>query len=669
MATRKQMTNGYRLFSIKPETMTESQKSAVGGDTKTLPIKTRPLAHRLQRQSASSTLEFYTPEGTKTCVLQDHQQLIVGRKQQDGNQHLISADPFLSGEHAEFSRKDGVLLVRDLNSSNGTWVSEHRIEHPTALVPGSEIQMGNVVAIVTVGSRTEAHVIPHSLFFKEVRRALHLASSPTPTPFTLLMIRSNTQPNALLLLPTVAQCLRADDYVALYSSDTVEILLRETDEVEGKRIARDLKLKCMKDQQGNSLSLMVSGIAIGAQGYKVIRDSQMDSEVAALLRKTVELIPEHEHDSPRLQTISQTRSERAEHSKEKRGLELHSSLTKNWPDLTRVSRSPMPILLLGETGVGKTQLAHHLHELSGRTGPFIIADCAGLAGTLIESELLGHEKDSFTGATKQRIGLFEQASGGTIFLDEIGDLPEGMQKNLLTIVEGGSLRRVGGNRLIPINVRVIAATNKNLPEMVARHQFRQDLYERLKGWCLHIPPVRERSKEAIEELAQALLERAKAELEAFRREANEKNFQVCTQGLSAASLELFYQYSWPGNVREMRIAISKAITASQSAIVLEPAAFDDAFRRPQAGVVETPDKPPPPPGKKVLTPVNQQLQHVERETYLDALARRSGRRDQAAELLGVKIRTFFHKLKKLNITDHDIQERIRLLNMQSGNDK
>ena len=225
----------------------------------------------------------------------------------------------------------------------------------------------------------------------------------------------------------------------------------------------------------------------------------------------------------------------------------------------RVAASESRVAILGETGTGKELLARTIHQKSARhAGPFVTLNCAAVPAELIESELFGHEKGSFTGAAGRHIGKFEQAAGGTLFLDEIGDMPLAMQSKLLRVLEEGEVERVGGDKPIPVDARVVVATHRNLEEMVQQGTFRADLFHRVYVFPIVLPPLRER-KEEIPVLVEYFASQVAAQ-NGWR----EKHF-------STEALEILKRYAWPGNVRELRnvvervllLSVGEAITAEE----------------------------------------------------------------------------------------------------------
>jgi two-component system, NtrC family, response regulator AtoC len=213
--------------------------------------------------------------------------------------------------------------------------------------------------------------------------------------------------------------------------------------------------------------------------------------------------------------------------------------------VSRFAQSPVSVLILGETGTGKEVLARTLHELSERRGPFVGINSAALSESLLESELFGHERGAFTGATQTKLGLLETAQGGTVFLDEIGDLPQGLQAKLLRAIETREVYRVGGLKPIALDVRFLAATHRDLESEVSAGRFRSDLYYRLNGVTLRLAPLRER-RAAIASLARQFLEEAAAAV----------GQEVPTLSLEAVSK--LARYEWPGNVRELRSTMERA---------------------------------------------------------------------------------------------------------------
>lgn len=290
----------------------------------------------------------------------------------------------------------------------------------------------------------------------------------------------------------------------------------------------------------------------------------------------------------------------------------------------QVADSKASVLLEGESGTGKELVARALHGLSARkAGPFVAVHCAALSPQLLESELFGHEKGSFTGATERRIGRFEQAQGGTIFLDEIGEIDAATQVKLLRILGERSLERVGGNRQIEVDVRLITATHRSLERCVQEKQFREDLYFRIRVVQIQLPPLRDRPED-IPLLA-----------ETFRREYAKENGKSGLT-LAPASMKLLLGYGWPGNVRELRTAIEHGVVLAKG-LIIEP---DDL---PSALTTKNGTRPLP------FDKANCQLAKLQKSMIAVALEKSGKNISKAAQLLGISRRTLHRKLAKKSV--------------------
>ena len=297
------------------------------------------------------------------------------------------------------------------------------------------------------------------------------------------------------------------------------------------------------------------------------------------------------------------------------------AITRVLDAIRQVAPSRATVLITGESGTGKELAAHAIHQLSPRRrGPFIAVHCAALSPQLLESELFGHEKGSFTGATERRIGRFEQAAGGTLFLDEIGEIDAATQVKILRVLGERVFERVGGNKPIQADVRLVAATNRDLARLVAEGKFREDLYFRLNVVQLHLPPLRDRSED-IPLLAEHFLRQAARENEKPVRE------------LTADAMKCLLAYSWPGNVRELRAAIEHGVVmANGPKITLRdlPVAVRDSA----------------PAGIAARGPLPLNLGETEISLMRRALAECKGNRTLAAEKLGISRRTLHRKLRE-----------------------
>jgi DNA-binding NtrC family response regulator len=321
------------------------------------------------------------------------------------------------------------------------------------------------------------------------------------------------------------------------------------------------------------------------------------------------------------------------------------SMTGVFQLLELVAPSHLSVIVLGETGVGKELAALTLHRLSKRAdGPFLRLNCAALPEPLLESELFGHERGAFTGAVQAKPGLLESAVGGTVFFDEIGEMPLGSQAKLLRVLESREVTRLGGLSPRAIDVRFVAATHRDLPELVSRGAFRQDLFFRLNGVSVPIPPLRERRAEI-------------APLATTFAAGTATSMGRSLPRFSAAAMAALQAYGWPGNIRELKNAVERAVVVCRGPeIGLEhlPAEVATGARAAAAGSAP-PSRPvaPPPPSAAPSTPpaggagahdLRGELEALERQRIIDALERCGGHQGRAAELLGISRRTLLSRL-------------------------
>jgi transcriptional regulator with GAF, ATPase, and Fis domain len=295
----------------------------------------------------------------------------------------------------------------------------------------------------------------------------------------------------------------------------------------------------------------------------------------------------------------------------------------------KVAKSNTTVLIRGETGTGKELIAGAIHHNSLRSGRnFVKVNCAALQENLLESELFGHEKGAFTGADKQRVGRFEQADGGTLFLDEVGDMSANTQAKILRVLQEHEFERLGGTRTLRVDVRVIAATNRNLPQMVANGQFREDLYYRLNVVSIDMPPLRER-KDDIPQLALFFLKRFAGEL------------KKRVEGLSPDAQKLLMRYNWPGNIRELENSIERAVLLTEG-----PALSSSDLRLGELSTTQSSGDASP---VVKIPPTGIALEEIERQALVEALKMSNWVQKDAAELLSISPRVMNYKIKTLGI--------------------
>jgi DNA-binding NtrC family response regulator len=303
--------------------------------------------------------------------------------------------------------------------------------------------------------------------------------------------------------------------------------------------------------------------------------------------------------------------------------------SKAMQDVMRVIEMAGPssasVLITGETGSGKEIVARTIHKLSPRAAaPFVAINCSAIPETLMESEIFGHERGAFTGAAERRIGCFELADGGTLLLDEIGEMPAPTQAKLLRVLEDRKVRRLGSKTETPVDVRVLAATNKDPEQAVANGQLRQDLYFRLNVFHIHLPPLREH-KEDIPLLAEHIL-----------RDINTKHGKS-VRGVGAEVLDIFMSHTWPGNIRELRNVLERAAIMSEKDLITRSSLPGEFGKLPSKSPSDL---------SGIRFPVGTTVDAMERELILQTLQATGNNKTRAAELLGVSLKTLHNKLKE-----------------------
>lgn len=303
----------------------------------------------------------------------------------------------------------------------------------------------------------------------------------------------------------------------------------------------------------------------------------------------------------------------------------------------KVAPSPATVLITGESGTGKEVVARRIHELSGRDGPFVAVNCGAIPEHLLESELFGHERGAFTGAVRARPGRFEQAKGGTFFLDEIGDMPSVMQVKLLRVLEERVIERVGGNTSIPVDIRLVAATHRDLPARIDEGVFREDLYYRLSVFPIEISPLRDRPDD-VRPLVDEFVGRLQQQ-------------KSVTLTFSDAAITRLQQYDWPGNVRELANLIERLAVTRPDCVVDEThlpwPIVDRKSSLPE--VLDTTLTTTPVTLPKDGLNLKKYLASIERDMIERALAESNGVVQQAAKRLGIGRTTLVEKIRRYDI--------------------
>ncbi|HEU5056323.1 MAG TPA: sigma 54-interacting transcriptional regulator, partial [Kofleriaceae bacterium] len=488
--------------------------------------------------------------GTRVLGLPDGAVVTVGRL--DSNTLAVQSDQ-VSRHHARITRRGPEVLVEDVGSRNGTRVNGNLIAGPTRVSSGDEIAIGPLVAIVSLTARVRRQATVGSTTELDDRLGAELDRARRyRRPLGLVMIRLAGEPQAQsAALDRVGKRLRRMDFLAQYGPDEFAILFPEADEQATFSAARRLVADARKADEPAGVAVHLGMAVFPDHGATT---GELLSRARAALRTAragggsggVSSAPREE--MPAHVVVSDPSMERV------LGL------------ARRVAATPMTVLILGETGVGKEIVATTIHRMSPRADkPFVALNCSALPETLLESLLFGHERGAFTGADRRHVGYFEAASGGTIFLDEIGEIPLALQPKLLRVLEQRAITRVGGTQSIPVDVRVICATHRDLEGEVRRQRFRDDLFFRLSGFTLAVPPLRQRRLDIVP-LAQQFARQFALEL------------GQPPAVFSPEVIEVFERYEWPGNVRQLRNAVERAVVLAPGGTI-GPDDLPDEMRR------------------------------------------------------------------------------------------
>jgi DNA-binding NtrC family response regulator len=440
---------------------------------------------------------------------------------------------------------------------------------------------------------------------------------------------------------------------ALIVDDDADVVdwLQEVARMEGFTVARALSLREARIELGRQRpDVLLTDLRLpDGEGIELVRELEkpeatevivvtghatVDSAVAALRAgasdylvkpadlERVQAVLRHAKKTSALQhEIGELRDELRRLGRFGRILGSSPRMQVLYDQLTRVAPTSATVMLIGESGTGKELAAQTIHELSRRRdAAFLPLNCGAVAPQLIESELFGHERGSFTGADRQHKGFFERANGGTIFLDEITEMPMELQVKLLRVLETGAITRVGGTQQIASDVRIICATNRDPEKAIGEGKLREDLYHRLNVFPIRLPPLRERDTD-MEQLAQFFLD------ELNREEGTRKTF-------SRDALVRLYQHSWPGNVRELRNYVQRSFIMADDVIECDVAVTESAPR--------TDD------GTTITIRVGTPLEEVERRVTMATLAYCGHVKRKAAEILGVSLKTLYNRLETYN---------------------
>jgi two-component system, NtrC family, response regulator AtoC len=606
-----------------------------------------PTPSQARDPAAGLNLLIVSPERMATHSLPGSGVVLVGRAPECD---VVIDDASISRRHAQLQLGPEIRL-EDLGSANGTICGETRLEpgHPIQVRLGEPMQLGSVTLILQrrLPQARPRRIWDHGYFEGHIEEECGRADR-SKQGFAVLFVRAETTADGRIIEDHLATWFRTADVVGAYGPAEYEVLLVDLTPADASAVVKKL-----------ATALADKGITVGMGLACYPQDNRDPHVLLALAASRARGLVEREDEMP---------------------VVVRDPMMRELFRLAEmVAKSEISVVLLGETGSGKEVLADAIHQHSPRRKqPLLRLNCAALTETLLESELFGHERGAFTGATNAKTGLLEAAAGGTVFLDELGEMPLTTQAKLLRVIEDRKVLPVGAVKERPIDVRFISATNRDLESEVVRGTFRRDLFFRLNGFSLVIPPLRDRPLD-VDALAHVFVERY-AKREGYAR----------VPLLSRDCLATLGAYRWPGNVRELRNAIERAVVLCQGgdiesahlpvekmrqAIPVRDAAmsrdprpmptlYTSGAERNAAGEMsdldaDTVARPTAPiPTVRFdetalvdLAPAElRELASVsERKRILDALAQCAGNQTRAAAMLGIARRTLVKKLGQYGI--------------------
>jgi DNA-binding NtrC family response regulator len=587
-----------------------------------------------------ATVVIYAHDDTRLVELRDGDNVLVGRALPAD---VVVDDMTISRQHARFSYRDGCVQVEDLGSRNGTLVRGTRITSSVRLRSGDDVRLGGVAVSVHLREgaepplgisnydqlvgRLEEEVVRARTFGHTFAVVAVFAAGQGNTISASLDPDGNrsSERHVSRWAPRVRDELRPVDAIAVHGPYNVLVLMPEANAAAAERVAR--RLLRLSDS-----GPLYCGIATFPDTSKSAGALVSEAHTAARAA-TLEAPVQHargvapgEEGAPVIQA---------------------ESMQRLYALADRVASNNVPVLILGETGTGKEVVARHVHRSSPRAQKrMVVINCAALPASLIESALFGHEKGAFTGADQAKKGVFEEGDGSTVFLDEVGELSPAAQAALLRVLESKRFSRVGSAKEIEVDVRIIAATHRDLECMVEAGTFRADLYYRLNTMTLKVPPLRAR-REEIAPLARAFLHQTV------------ERWNTSARDFARSTLDILSAYQWPGNVRELRNVIERAAVICTGDVlqpedlperlrtsVLAPAAAEPlSTRLRDSAPSAVPSAPCSPAEDLGQVPFKDRIRDYEVKLITDALEAAAGNQSRAAEILQMPLRTLVHKIK------------------------
>jgi len=543
--------------------------------------------------------------------------VVVGRA---ADAHLRVTDPSVSRRHAEIVVESGRARVKDLGSSHGTLVNGERIEGSRSLSVGDIVSIGDVALAVRSETRAArpAPFVPEDEMRRRLEQELE-RSLRYGRPLAVLEIATGaSRLDRPALEAEVTSRMRLMDVAGWSPGAHLTVVSPELTGEEGRLVAQRLLAGVLPFCPDARLGLATCPMD-GCDADTLVASARAAAGAAepAAIATAAEMVTTLEVEDRRLVVAD-------------------PAMARFYALVRRLAATDLTILVTGETGVGKENVALALHAWSPRArARFVAVNGAAMPDTLVESELFGFEKGAFSGALREKPGLLESASGGTLFLDEVGDLSQAAQAKLLRVLETHKVMRLGDVKEREIDVRIVAATNHELEAEVRAGRFRQDLYFRLSGASVFLPPLRERPRE-IPVLAQRFL--ADACARAGRPAV----------AISAPAMRRLVAYAWPGNVRELKNVMEVA-AATVLEPTLEPHHLPERLGGREAVETGAASAAVPSAAPEGFRPLAQELAELESTRIAEALEAAGGVQTRAAELIGMPRRTFLLKLKKYRI--------------------
>lgn len=587
---------------------------AVRGD-ETLPQPARKPAQRSARTPDRAYLVVFEENTALTHELPAAGEVVIGRSPEVA---LQLADPSASRQHARLQVRGDEVWISDLGSRNGTRINGECIDAPRLLVSGDVITICQASLILHRQSAAPAEASIYTV--PQLRQRLQEEidrSARYRRPLAIVCFAFGAAPPDQAALLTHLGChLRKMDGICWFARTQLLVLLPEmAPDDAAAAVSR------MQDSLAGAAGRCRAGFAV-CPGDGSDIDTLLSGAQAAAAAATA--------GSGSLLKADETAKMLS--LGERRVVLIDPAMVQLYALIEKLAASELPVLIQGETGAGKEIAAAGIHHFSKRRGkPLVCVNCAALPESLVESELFGHERGAFSGALATKVGLLETAHSGTLFLDELGELSPPIQAKLLRVLETRKLMRVGDVRERSIDVRIVAATNRDLPKEIAAGRFRKDLFFRLGAARLTLPPLRDRRRE-IPVLARALLAEACARLDRPPIE------------ISSDAMHQLAAHPWPGNVRELRNLMDFAAATVEGNLLL-------AWHLSEQ--LQSPDKAAQEAGPASLPvkfrPIEEELRELERQRMAEALAAASGVHTRAAELISMPIRTFTGKLKQYQL--------------------